>query len=646
MQNNSVFKRNIHLNLLLRLAFLLVLYSILRFLFYIFNASYFSDLSFSELILIFLNGVRFDLVAIIVFNIPFITLLSIPFSFRYNRIYQRIAGFFYVIPNAFAFLGNCVDFEFFKFTSRRMTSEIFNIIGIGDDFTVLLKQYITDFKYVVIIWILLIFLLIFFYNFTKVVSDKKVKENKFKYYSIETSLFFTYLFICIIGIRGGFQLKPISIISAGRFTDSKNIALVLNTPFSIIKTINKTELEDYKFYKTETELEKIYSPIHLPKDKGAFKNTNIVIIILESFSKEYIGSINKNLEDGKYKGYTPFLDSLLKEGVYFNTAFANGKRSIDAIPAVTSSIPNLMNNPYISSIYAGDAIYSIPNLLKEKGYQSYFFHGGTNGTMGFDSYAKMAGFDQYYGRKEYNNERDFDGKWGIYDEEYLQYFANKLNESTQPFFAEIFTLSSHHPYSVPEKYNNKFREGALPIHRSIEYTDYALSQFFKTAQKMPWFKNTLFILTADHTSEAYYPFYQNNLGIFSIPILYYKPDTLIKEVINTTTQQIDIMPSVLDYLNYDKPYIAFGKSVFDTTAEHFAINFINNTYQLIENGYALQFDGTKAISLFDIKQDSLLNNNLLGSNLAIENYLTKKIKAVIQSHNSRLINNKMIIKSK
>jgi phosphoglycerol transferase MdoB-like AlkP superfamily enzyme len=644
MQSDSVFKRNIHLNLLFRITFLLILYTFLRFIFYFYNTSYFSDLSFYELLIIFFNGIRFDIVAVIILNIPFIVLFSVPFKFRYKSLYQKIGAFFYVIPNAIGFLGNCIDFEFFKFTARRMTSEIFNIIGIGDDFIVLLPQFLKDFWYILIIWIVFVLILILFYNKTKVVPETRKRDKNLKYYIIETLLFFIFIFIGVIGVRGGFQLKPISIINAGKFTNSKNIALVLNTPFSIIKTINKTELEDYKFYKTDKELEEIYSPIHIPKKNGNFNNMNVVIIILESFSKEYIGSENKNLEKG-YKGYTPYLDSLINESLNFKNAFANGKRSIDAIPAVTSSIPGLMNNPYISSIYAGDNIYSIPKLLKEKGYQTFFFHGGTNGTMGFDSYAKMAGFDKYFGRSEYNNENDFDGKWGIYDEEFLQFSAKTLNKTAQPFFAEIFTLSSHHPYSVPEKYKNKFSEGTLPIHKSIEYADYALSQFFKTAQTMRWYNNTLFIITADHTSEASHPYYQNNLGIFSIPLLFYKPDSSLKKVSFSTTQQIDIMPSIMDFLNYDKPYIAFGNSVFDSTSEHFAINYINNTYQLIENGYAIQFDGKQIISLYNVTNDSLLNHNLINSDIVIANFLNKKIKAIIQSYNSRLIDNKMIIKN-
>jgi phosphoglycerol transferase MdoB-like AlkP superfamily enzyme len=578
--------------------------------------------------------------------LPYIIMFGVPFQFKYNKLYQKIGAFVFIVPNAVGFLGNCVDFEFFKFTSRRMTGEIFNIIGIGDDFMVLLPQFLKDFWYILIIWLLFIIGLIVFFNKTRVVAiENKSNGKKIRHYILETSLFFVYVFLVVIGTRGGIQLKPISIINAGRFTNSKNVALVLNTPFSIIKTINKTKLEDYRFYSSDKEIEKVYSPIHFQKKTGEFNTTNVVIIIMEGFSEEYIGSVNKNLDKGRYKGYTPFLDSLIKVSLYFNNAYSNGKRSIDAIPAITSSIPNLMNNPYISSIYAGDNIYSIPKLLREKGYKSYFFHGGTDGTMGFDSYCKMAGFDKYYGRKEYNNDKDFDGKWGIFDEEFLQYCATNLNNSRQPFFAEIFTLSSHHPYKVPDRYNSKFHGGPLPIHRSIEYADYSLSRFFATASNMPWFKNTLFIITADHTSEASYPFYQSNLGIFSVPVLYYKSDTILRGVNYEITQHIDIMPSLMDYLNYDKPYIAFGKSVFDSSAAYFAINYLNNTYQLIEEGYTLQFDGKQDVSLYNITNDSLLTKNLLGTGLKIEKHLSDRIKAIIQSYNSRLINNKMIIKN-
>lgn len=112
--------------------------------------------------------------------------------------------------------------------------------------------------------------------------------------------------------------------------------------------------------------------------------------------------------------------------------------------------------------------------------------------MGFDNFSKAAGIDNYIGQNEYvGNKADFDGSWGIYDEPYLQYIANYLDTVKSPFFAGIFTLSSHHPYKIPNEYSGKFPKGNIPILESIGYADYALQQFFDRISKSDWYKNTL-----------------------------------------------------------------------------------------------------------------------------------------------------------
>jgi len=369
---------------------------------------------------------------------------------------------------------------------------------------------------------------------------------------------------------------------------------------------------------------------------GTFKKLNVFVIALESFSKEYIGALN-----GKSKGYTPFLDSLISESLTFTNAFSNGKTSIEGIPAIVSSIPTWMNEPFITSPYGSNQMNSLANLLKQQGYYSAFFHGGTDGTMGFDAFTNLAGYDDYFGRKEYNNEKDYDGNWGIWDEEFLQYTANTINKKQQPFFATVFTLTSHHPFRVPDKYKNKFKEGPLPIEKSISYTDFALRKFFESAKKMPWFNNTLFVLSADHTGISDDAYYTNDIGNYSIPIIYYMPNSQLKGFDSTITQQIDIMPSVLDFMNYPSPYFAFGNSVFDKHKQHFALTFRSDLFHLIENNYILQFDGDKATDLYHYTTDSLLKDNLYNKEPEVSASMENKIKAIIQTYQQSLINNKM-----
>ena len=618
------------------LANLLFVYAICRLLFYFFNYSYFSDLSVWQLLSMMIFGVRFDLSVIIVTNILFIIFYLLPFAFREKKVYRSILKVLFVIVNSIAALANSVDLSYFQFTLKRTNATAFNFFGgkIGNDLQHLFFLFLIEYWYVFVIWLLLSFLL--FYRYKKSEKNIQLQWTK-KQYVLQTLILIVFSGFSILAYRGGFQLKPISPVSAGEYASVKNVPLVLNTPFTIIKTLDVEAIVPSTAWqiKDEAELKKLYNPIHSAKSEG-FKKLNVIIIALESFSKEYIGSLN-----GRTTGYTPFLDSLIAESLTFTNAFANGKTSIEGIPAIVSSIPTWMNEPYITSPYGSNQLNSLPNLLKQQNYYSAFFHGGTNGTMGFDAFANLAGYDNYYGRSEYNNEKDYDGNWGIWDEEFLQYTANTINKKQQPFFATVFTLTSHHPFPVPDKYKGKFKEGPLPIERSIGYTDFALKRFFESAKKMPWFNNTLFVLTADHTGLSTDPFFTSKVGNYSIPIIYFMPNSLLKGKDITVTQQIDILPSVLDFLNYPLPYFAFGNSVFDKTTQHFALTFGADLFQLIENTFLLQFDGDKATDLYNFSTDSLLSNNLIAKEKALASRMENKTKAIIQTYQQCLINNKM-----
>jgi len=643
MLTKNLFYKNSSFQLILRLLILLLLYSISRLVFYFINTSIFSNIGFVELIKILFYGLRFDVSAILAINFLFIFLSLLPFKFRNKRAYQNLIEYLFYVVNSIGFVGNCADLIYFRFTLKRTTFDILEYVTYGNDFVSLLPQYLKDYWFIFIIWILLIVSMIYLYKRTKKIEKSTI--SKFKYFLVHSVVFIVFLCLTIIGIRGGLQLRPINIITAGQYTAARNVPLILNTPFTIIKTINKQALEPVAYFENQTTLDEIYSPVYNNENDSIdreFKDLNVVIIILESFSKEHIGGLNKGLENGNYKGFTPFFDSLMNKSLVFVNAFANGKKSMEGIPAVVAGFPTLMDNPYISSIYSGNKISSLASLLKEKDYSTSFYHGGTNGTMGFDDFTKMTGFDKYYGRFEYNNEKEFDGKWGIFDEEFFQYFANNLNKTKQPFFTTIFSLSSHHPYTIPEKHKGKFRKGNLSIQETIMYTDYSLKKFFETASKMTWFKNTLFVITADHSSLSYYPFYQNRLGTYAIPMLYYQPNSNLIGYEKRITQQIDIMPTVLNYLNYDKNYVAFGSDAFDSTASNFSITYLNDVYQLIKDDYMMQFDGENVLALYDIKSDSLLQNNLVNKIKSKNNDLEKFVKAVIQSYNKRMIENDLI----
>ncbi len=631
------YSNNLYFILFIRITILLLLYSISRFLFIISNQQYFKDISIIEYFNIFWGGLRFDISSVLMTNSVFIILSILPFWFVYNKVYQKVLLYFFYISNSFAILFNFIDIVYFRFTFKRTTSDIFNYMGVGGDFDKLLPQFLKDFWFIPILWILSIWFFVFLNNKIKY---NGIYKKSLKYSLLKVLGFIIILFSTIIGIRGGFQLRPLDIINASKYSNSKNIPLVLNTPFSIIKTIGLPVLEKKEYFSNRTELNKIYSPFYsnnsIVCDSSKY---NVVVIIFESLSQEHIGALN-NIKG--YSGFTPFLDSLINIS-YVTSGFANGKRSIEGIPAIIAGIPTLMNEAYITSMYAGNKINSLASLLRSEGYNTSFFHGGSNGTMGFESFAKVAGFNSYYGRNQYNKESDYDGKWGIFDEPYLQYFANMLNKTKPPFFSTIFTLSSHHPYTVPEKYNGKFKKGKLEIQESIMYADFSLRKFFETASKMPWFNKTIFVITADHTSEAYFDYYQNTIGMYAIPIIYFIPDNdSIRLIEKKLSQQIDIMPTVLGLLNFKGNYFSFGNDIFDSSKPNFSISYLNNEYQLIKDGFVLKFDGKSSTALYNINNDSLLKNNLINNEIKKKNEMESFVKAVIQQYNNSMISNKMI----
>ncbi|MBK9735750.1 MAG: LTA synthase family protein [Saprospiraceae bacterium] len=477
----------------------------------------------------------------------------------------------------------------------------------------------------------MMYLLLKCYN-DSIFSKKEDIEARSTSYPVFS--FIIWIFISCIAIRGGFQSTSIDIIDATEMTSAQNVPALINTPFSVFNTIHSGLLKDFQ-YLPENPCNPYYNFYHTPDQIDVKPKTNIIIIIVESLSNNYIGYFSGH-------SYTPFIDSLFSKSLVFTNGFANGKESIQGIPAVLSSIPSWQDAPFIFSAYSENNINSFANLLKKVGYSSSFFHGGNNGTMGFDTYCKNAGFDAYYGKNEYENNLDYDGKWGIWDAPFLQFMVNKLNDMPQPFISSVFTINTHHPYQIPEHLKSRFKQEGHPIISCLKYLDYALAEFFKKAKKSPWFNNTLFIITADHAGPHVQNIKNLPLDDFKIPIVFYKNDSDLigkKEII---ANQIDIMPSALKLIHYPKPFFSFGKNLFDKECYNFSVNYRSGIYQLIDSTYCYQFNGTKCTGFYNWENDPELFFNLKTQNTG--NPALKRdsiLKNMIQSFNKAMIYNNM-----
>ena len=640
VRSGSVFQLLIY-----RIALLFLLFSVQRLGFYFFNQQLFDKVTVASMAYMMYGGIQFDLTAILYFNLIFIVLLLIPFSFRTHIVYQKVLTWFFVVTNCLALVMNSADIIYYRFALRRTTfgvlKEFENESG---HLLKMMSQFVFTYWYVSLFLVILV--AIFIWLVKRVQVSQYLTNNKVSFFVVNTLILCFVVACSIVGIRGGIgkHVRPITLSNASKYVENVDErAIVLNTPFSFFRSMEAKGFDRLNFYNSREELEQVYSPIHIPSDSAKFSALNVVVIIWESFGKEYTGFYNKHLMGGDYKGYTPFMDSLLTQSKVFYYSYANGRKSIDAMPSVLASIPSLQE-PFVLSHYSGNKVKGLPLLLKEKGYYSAFFHGAPNGSMGFDAFAKQAGFDDYYGKDEYANNEDFDGTWGIWDEEFLSFFAEEMDGFKEPFLSTVFTVSSHDPFRLPERYEGKFPEGPLPIMHSIGYTDYCMKEFFKKVSKLSWYDNTLFVITADHASTSHDPTYNNMVGGFSIPVFFYRPNSGNEAFVDSSLiQQIDVMPSVLGYLGYDSPYLCFGHDVFDTSKDNFVINFRDGVYQFFEDDYLIQFDGKRVVGVYLFKEDYLMTHNLKNQFKEIELRAVIKIKAFMQQYNNRMIDNRLIV---
>ncbi len=631
--------------LIIRLLLVLLLMVATRLMLYFLHTSLFPGINLSKLLYYAFAGMRYDIVALLYANSLYFFLMVLPFRFRRKRAFSIVADTVFYISNSILLIPNFADTAYYPFSLKRMTIDIFKYISTGDDTANMMPQFLRDYWYLVILLLTAIFIIILVVRQTRI-SSRYVLQKQTNYYLTQTASMLVFFALFVLGVRGGIQLKPVGILSASQYAPSQETPVVLNSAFTLMRSSGQKGIQRVTFFKNETELNRIFNPDknYLSADSLGnilpMQKKNVFIIILESFSGEHIGALNHQLGNPK-SDFTPFLDSLAEKSLVYE-GFANGKRSIEGIPAVLASLPTWMTEDFIGSQYSSNNFNSLASILKSEGYNTSFFHGGKNGTMGFDAFCNSAGFDAYYGKNEYPDPADFDGHWGISDEPYLQYIAKKLNSIPQPFLSAVFTLSSHHPYKVPEKYKNKFRKGPLEIQETIMYADYALQKFFEKARTMPWFQNTIFVITADHTSEAYQAFYQNRVGQYFIPILFYEPQNGHAGHQGIVAQQTDIMPTILDMLHYPKPFVAFGGSLLRGNEPRFSLSFLNGNYQLIQDGYAWQTDLNTSNDLYNFEHDSLLLKNVYFSKKNSASERDRLLKAVIQQYNNRMIENKLL----
>jgi phosphoglycerol transferase MdoB-like AlkP superfamily enzyme len=527
-----------------------------------------------------------------------------------------LSGFFFAI----------VNWEFFHFIGKKMTWDIFTM---GEDVNDQLFQISYNYWYLTLT--ILFTCLILWKCYPKERKRTLMTSLSWgKIIPINISIFI----LVAIGIRGGLQIRSLSPKDAFSGGDYKLGVLSLNTAYGFVRSIGEKGESRKKFFKSDQEaISKIQQIRPLLSNKLNHKKMNIMVVIMESFALEYIDYANK----------APFFTSMKDKGVYFPYHFSNGKRSMDAIPSLVAGLPSIIGPPIYKSVYQSNSFYALPQILDDHGYTSWFFHGGKRGTMGFAAYTKSIGFDRYFSMDDYPTMDDFDGHWGIWDDKYFPYVADELDNIQKPFFAGLFSLSSHQPFGVPEEFEERFVEGSMGIHRTIEYADFALQNFFETAKTKEWYENTLFIVTADHTHWMETKKYDNQLGWYRVPMLFYHPKMDLSGLQNNkVTQHADIMKTILDFLGIeDEKKLLFGRSLL-TESQGRAIVRRGSYFNYIQKDQFVEFNPYNGKFQFYRVENEMFNFEKVPASQG-DKTLLEELKALIQYGHNGLRKNKLYI---
>ena len=557
-------------------------------------------------------GLRFDNVAIVYSNIIFILMSIIPWKKTTHPLYQKVVFWIYWLCNGFFLSLNFIDFAYYRFNQNRLMNNFLEVIEFESNKIDLLLHFIWVYLHLIILFFAMLYLLALAYKKLKIYPI--IIENYWRYGLSSFVLFFGSIALFVLGARGGDfkkSTRPITLIDAmDNVRTPQQADVVLSSAFTLLKTLGQDNFNKSKNRFTNLEIEKELNTIKEYPPSGRFeKKPNIVIFILESMGREYWGALNETYDIPNYKGYTPFLDSLARHSLIFPNGFATSRKSIHGMPSILAGIPSFETS-YASSLYSRQKVGSVVSVAKELDYQTSFFHGAANGSMGLLGFSNILGFDNYYGRTEFNNDLEFDGSWGIWDEPFLGYVKSVLDQQRTPFLSSVFTITSHEPYVIPKDYEGKFDKGYLPMHQCVGYTDHALRKFFEASKTSDWFENTIFIFTADHSNQTHFPFYEKTVNRFANPLMIFKSNSELKGVDMKLASHLDIFPTVADLIDYPKPFKSWGRSlVSNQNHEPFVINYFSGgSYFMMNENLICVHNGNNAIGFYNVKDKNMENN--------------------------------------
>lgn len=559
------------LNFVLRLAFLF------------YNTGQATTVPVSEILISFLVGVRFDLATIFIFNGLFLLFLALPFPFAGKQKTYKICNWLIILANLPVLVMNVIDVVYYGFSEKRLTHELFTT---KSDYQSFRPSLLMEWWYLFLLAGVLIYL---FYRVLSHYSRRHLRRLEDQSGGPRWQHWVGVVVLALLmytGIRGGVQRTPLwtgkafvgTTIFAGNLGLNSGFTVVTSLDWwspSPISLVDEAKSRDIARRMVRNTFDGPFVSDEYPfLRKAGFAEAerpyNVVFLIIESLNASNVGSI-AGAAPGK--SLTPNLDSLARHGRLFRRFYANGTRSVESIPALLNSMPEIFTRPTIGSHFMENGHYGLGHMLSERDYTTAFFCGAHNGTMSFDKYAPICGIKEYYGMDEYpHGMRDFDGFWGSYDWPILQWMGKEQNRFEKPFLSVFFSISNHHPFNLPPDHTEDIEPLPLTaMEKTVMYTDRALAAYLKSVSQYEWYDSTVFIITGDHCFHSDVQENRPVMDNFHVPLLIMGPG-IPPGFDDRVASHISLLPTLIELLRLDTWHCSAAVSLLDSTRTPYAIN--------------------------------------------------------------------------
>lgn len=420
-----------------------------------------------------------------------------------------------------------------------------------------------------------------------------VEIKQYPHWTKRIGLVLAIFALYVVAIRGGVSTSPLSISSAYYSNNQTLNHAAVNTEWNLVRDIidHRSAPANPYMFMDMTEANTICDSLLRSTDTTVLfldnSKPNVVLIVLESFTADLMASLNGE------KNVTPFLDSLAAKNLSFTNIYASGSRTDIGFLTIHSGFPSQAISSLLTIPEKAKKVPSVSSTLFQNGYNTSFYYGGESDFYNFRSFILNKDYKRLVDIRSFEK-KDINSKWGAHDDVLLKRVLADLKTEQQPFLSTILTLSNHEPFEIPVKAKFPGNDVADKFRSTAYYTDESLKEFFTSAAKEAWYKNTLFIIVADHghrlpaqKHEIYMPRRSQIPLLFVGDVL--KPEYKGKRI-NVLGSQGDIPATLLAQMGLDHKTFYWSKDLMNPTINQFAFNSFDNGFLWIEKDGHVSFD--------------------------------------------------------